>query len=604
MNRVNYLPFLILSVMFLLLVSSAQEESAVVEEPAHIAAGFGYLQGDYRLNPQNPPLFKVLPALVAKIAVNPYFPLGTKAWQDYTNAEAEQGKNFLYKSGNNADQIIFWSRFPVMLTTVLLGWLILAWARRRFNTTTGLLALTLFAFSPTVLTHARYVTADVLAALGFFVGVVTFIAFLENPTWKNTLWAGLAFGFAQLTTFSALLLIPLYILLAIIRIICIPYADPRDRIKLGTPIFGKSLILFAVGLTAVYLVYTPLVSNYPKERQLQDAQFLLSAPDIGPIRDFTSTLISNNYSRPLAQYILGATMAGERSVSRSSPYLFDEIKPAAPLAYYPLLYLFKEPLSLHILTLIALFFSLSQLKKSPKNEPFFSRTRKWIHKYFAEFASLLFIGVYGGWALAYGQDLGIRHLLPILPFVYLLVSKKVTEWISFHDLTDPQDWFLWLRNIYQLYIKSIPRYLLISMLLLWLVGSTLNNYPNFSLYYNALAGEPKKGYLIAVESNYDWGQDLRRLRKYAEKNQIKKMQIDYYGGGDIGYYFGSRGDAWDAGRGMPPTGEWFAISATTRQRAFASLHTKPPAASEKTYAWLKKFVPIAKIGSIFVYQLP
>lgn len=121
-------------------------------------------------------------------------------------------------------------------------------------------------------------------------------------------------------------------------------------------------------------------------------------------------------------------------------------------------------------------------------------------------------------------------------------------------------------------------------------------------YYNELIAGPANGYKVAVDSNYDWGQDLIRLKKYIEQNKIEKIAIDYFGGGHPRYYFGEKFIEWNSSKG--PLSGWFAVSATFRQTSFGNpVHgfvRKP----EDSYGWLRPYVPVARIGSIFVYKLP
>ena len=69
---------------------------------------------------------------------------------------------------------------------------------------------------------------------------------------------------------------------------------------------------------------------------------------------------------------------------------------------------------------------------------------------------------------------------------------------------------------------------------------TLASFPYFLSYYNELAGGSKNGWQVAVDSNYDWGQDLKRLTDFVEKNKIEKIAIDYFGGGNPRYYLGEK----------------------------------------------------------------
>src|SRR3990167_8406672 len=230
MQKVKSLAIFILAVMFILMLGSIWNESGTMDELAHIPAGFGYItQLDYRLNPEHPPLLKTVSALFAQIAVRPYFPTNTPYWQIEPNGQWAQGGRFLYDSGNDPDAIIFWSRMPFILLSVFFGWLIFIWTRGRFGPAPALMTLILFASSPTILAHSRYVTTDLGAAFGFFIGIIAYLRYLEIPTRKNLILAGLIFGIAQLIKFSLVLIIPVYAVMIIAWVLTRPSLHWHER---------------------------------------------------------------------------------------------------------------------------------------------------------------------------------------------------------------------------------------------------------------------------------------------------------------------------------------------------------------------------------------
>src|SRR3989338_6477717 len=126
----NSIAWLILGMMFVLMFFSSVGESAIMDELAHIPAGYSYLtQKDYRLNPEHPPLAKDLAAFPL-LFLNLNFPTGAKAWSEDINGQWDMGRIFLYESGNNPDEILFWSRLPMMLLTLFFGCLIFSFSRK------------------------------------------------------------------------------------------------------------------------------------------------------------------------------------------------------------------------------------------------------------------------------------------------------------------------------------------------------------------------------------------------------------------------------------------------------------------------------------------
>ena len=153
-----------------------------------------------------------------------------------------------------------------------------------------------------------------------------------------------------------------------------------------------------------------------------------------------------------------------------------------------------------------------------------------------------------------------------------------------------------------MYGKAIPKFLIVTLCILWLTVSTIASYPNFMTYYNEFISGERNGFTIAVDSNYDWGQDLKRLAVYAEKNNIQRLAVDYFGGGNPKYYLKEKLEPWWSSRG--PLSGWFAVSASFRQTAFGTPIQGFIIKPEDTYQWLRPYVPVARIGSIFLYKLP
>ncbi|TSC77439.1 MAG: hypothetical protein G01um101433_594, partial [Parcubacteria group bacterium Gr01-1014_33] len=528
MQKVNIFAGVILFIMFALMLGSVWNDSATMDELAHIPSGYGYIsQLDYRLNPEHPPLLKAISGLFAWTfaSPHPYFPTSIKSWQEDINGQWDQGRAFLYESGNDAEAIIFWSRVPVVLLVLLFGWLIFWWTKKKIGNTTALFTLLLFAFSPTFLAHSRYVTTDLAAAFGFFIGIITFLEFLERPTWRNVFVAGIAFGIAQLLKFSLVLLIPIDIALLAVSLLTLTHLRFRGWVKNALMMCGKTVVVGIVGLLLIWGVYAILVSRYPMERQFRDTEFLLSSYGFRSAVNFDLALVKNPVLRPLGQYVLGVLMVQQRAQGGNTAYFLGEISNQGSRAYFPLLYILKEPLALHIMTVIALIFGVRKISRSAESSSVsrFSRFRTWIRNHFSEFSFLFFIAFYWLFSIKSPLNIGVRHVLPTFPFIYILVSRQIAEWLKGQESENPASWGEWFKTIFRIYIKAIPKKLLVAILFVWILVADIAVFPHFLSYYNILVGGTKNGYEIAVDSNYDWGQDLKRLRDFAEENRIEKI---------------------------------------------------------------------------------
>ena len=172
-------------------------------------------------------------------------------------------------------------------------------------------------------------------------------------------------------------------------------------------------------------------------------------------------------------------------------------------------------------------------------------------------------------------QLGMRYILPAYIFI-LCLSALVAE-----------------------------KYKVLSYVLCaWLIFSSVKAHPDYLSYFNELAIGGGQNYL--VDSNIDWGQDLKGLKQYIEKEKVTDTTLSYYGSGlaetagfnfqDL-FSFGLWGKK-DHVSSEKPQKEILAVSATNLQGLyFGSM------GNDLLY-WLKEKEPEKVIGgSIFVYDI-
>lgn len=173
---------------------------------------------------------------------------------------------------------------------------------------------------------------------------------------------------------------------------------------------------------------------------------------------------------------------------------------------------------------------------------------------------------------------GIRYLLPVFPFV--CVSAGV------------------------FFINVSKRTLLFTCFMsAWLVFGTVQVFPHYLAYFNELAGGADNGYKYLVDSNLDWGQDLKGLKKYMDKKGIRKVSLSYFGT-DSPQRYGIEYDWLPSHHLYNPTpdkplaiaqNQLIAISATNLQGVYLD--------NKNEFEWLRSHKPLAKIGySIFLYD--
>jgi len=589
-NKKLFLVFGFFFLVFILAIFSSLSDSATSDEPPHIVAGYSYLKfHDMRLNPEHPPLIKDLaafPLLFLKLK----FPESDPSWQQpdgpYWWHQFNLGGKFLYESGNDPDKILFFARFPMILILLICGFFIYKFAKEFFDERVAILALFFFSFSPTFLAHGRFVTTDVGAAFGVVLATFYFLKALKEPSNKNIIFAGIALGISQLLKFSLILLVPFFVLLTIIWILV--FKEWKNPLR----VLISCLVLW---ILVVWLVYGVQIYNYPPERQLRDTKITLESFSGGPssIKETCLSPISiqkikrcpaeiviflsnKPIVRALAHYLLGLLMVFQRASGGHTTYFLGEVSASGWKNYFPFVYLIKEPLSFHILCVFLLIYFSLKIDIKQKKE--------FLKKYFVEFSMFLFLILYWATSIKSNLNIGVRHLLPVFPFTIILVSRGTISAISEFKRKEIFVCFL-------------------TFLFLWQIHSLLQIFPHFLSYANEIVGGPENLYIFTVDSNLDWGQDLKRLKKWMDENKIEKIYLDYFGGGSPQYYLRERYQRLETGKILEiPSHSFVAISATALQgkRGFEKNSQKIP-----EYLWTFIYEPpVAKIGySIFVYYI-
>jgi dolichyl-phosphate-mannose--protein O-mannosyl transferase len=187
---------------------AALRESVAVDEVAHIGAGVSHLQTlDMRFNEEHPPLAKVLASL-------PLVARGTHA--DYSGTIWNASREFfpaylgewifgeyVLTHWNNPLSTLAWARFPMLLLTIALGWLVFALARRLGGDWGGLLCVAVYASTPVFLVFGPLVLTDIPITFFSLLACWALAGLWDRPDRKSTLLLALALAGALLTKFTA-----------------------------------------------------------------------------------------------------------------------------------------------------------------------------------------------------------------------------------------------------------------------------------------------------------------------------------------------------------------------------------------------------------------
>jgi hypothetical protein len=324
------------------------------------------------------------------------------------------------------------------------------------------------------------------------------------------------------------------------------------------------------------------------------------------VAEIDIALSKNKITKPFAQYLLGALMVVQRSTGGNTGYFLGNISNSGWHEYFPIVFLIKEPIPSLILIFLAIFWSFKNFIKSTinniKNKNWWIKLINWLSQNFLLFCIFIFVIIYSISSIRSPLNIGYRHLTVIIPLIYILTADQIKKWWWGVNKVDSRSIFFLLINFNQ--IKKIGiKTILILILIMWYIIEALIISPHFIAYFNEFVGGAKNGYKYVVDSNLDWGQDLKRLAKFVEQNNINKIKLDYFGGGSPTYYLQEKFEPWQSAKGQPEANSWLAVSLTFLQNSqgkpVPGFHIDP----KDTYNWLKDKKPTTRIGySIFVYH--
>jgi 4-amino-4-deoxy-L-arabinose transferase-like glycosyltransferase len=613
----------LLVAMFLLMRGSSREDALTMDEPFHITAGYASLRFQTaRLNPEPPPLLKMLaavPLLLRPLDFPRTHPALHEAFDEPWEGwylQGELAERFIYGPGHDPHQMVAWARLMPIEVTIGLGLALVVWTQRWAGSLTALLALVCFTLSPTVLAHGRLVTTDVGAAFGVTLTGFALSRFLAHPSPTGALLAGLALGTALLLKSSTALLLPLCAALVLVWIVL-------ELGQIRRYLVGTLLIVLSAALL-VLLPYLWMTAQYPPAQQLLDAYFPLFAYANGPLgrgslltpqEDFTLLLTDRTRDlraclypsagpllprlrrcpaelaifladvpvvRAWGAYFLGLMMTLGNVREGWLSYFWGEVSASGWWSYFPVVYALKEPLPFHLLTALGLLLALARIGRRPWSLRALGR---WLRSHPADTLMLGWLALYWTAAIHAALNLGVRHLLPVFPFTIMLVARETSRWLA-----GP------------LARRSCVKGLVLTLLLVWQAVSVGRLYPSVLAYFNEAVGGPEGGAAYVVDSNLDWGQDLRRLRAFVDAHQIERIAVDYFGGSSPAYELGERYLPWESAKG--PYAGWLAVSASLLHVAQGRWDPALAHPAEDSYAWLQGHAPVAKIGySIWVFDL-
>jgi len=241
-------------VLFLVVISlqlffSVRRESQTWDEANHIYTGYRtWTHGDFGLNPEHPPLVKLL-STIPLLWLQPKTPALEERF--FKEDAFLRGTEFLYQ--NDAEKILSRTRTVAATLTLLTALIVFFATREMFGTGPAFVALTLLAFDPNLLAHGALITTDVGLACFMFLSVYLFYRFVKFPSAVRLVLAGIAVGLTLGAKHTGLLIVPILFLLALSEIV--RHWFDADAVKRATRLLCSLVLIMLIGWVLLWSFY-------------------------------------------------------------------------------------------------------------------------------------------------------------------------------------------------------------------------------------------------------------------------------------------------------------------------------------------------------------
>lgn len=495
----------LLGLQAILAVSSLVGDSITFDETSHLTSGLSYwMTGDFRLAPEHPPLPKLWCALPL-VAMDHHWVDQPAGWEqgDFWRVGREW-----FAAAPNRDSLLTAARCMMVVLLLATTWLVYSMAQRLWGGRAGLLAMTVAALCPTMLAHGRLVTTDLPAAFFALLAIERCAVLFGAVTPGRVVLAGLALAGFALSKFSWPLIVPALLLMAVAAVLITKRAEARGDVsvvrqcdkKTAFGILVAALVVSLVVWVAVWTCYgwrfSPFAEAGRNEGEIADPAVwgaVMSDADGVALTGPAATVLGWMHSgRVLPEAYLFGLAYTLKSTQQREAYLMGKYSLHGWRSYFPIAFAVKTPVATMVLMLIGALAMLT--RKAPFDGHFVLLS-----------GMVVFAGLYGLAAVFGGLNIGHRHLLPVYPMLFVLVGAA-------GRLTTARAGRIGVGGC-----------------VIALAFSTLHLHPHYLSYFNELVGGPAGGHRFLADSNIDWGQDLKRLARYATDHPEERIKLAYFG---------------------------------------------------------------------------
>jgi Dolichyl-phosphate-mannose-protein mannosyltransferase len=459
------------------LVSVANATSSTWDEPHHLFDGYTvWKTGDYGLNPEVPPLVKMVAALPLlrmqlKVPVDQGRPIAHEAFRD--------GREFVF--GNGGDRVLFPARMACAGLTVGLAALLGLAAWEMFGRGAALVAVAFFVFDPNVLANGALVTTDIGSALTIFAAIYAWYRYCKAPGWGRLVLVGVMAGLALVTKFTGIFVIPMLFLLAL-----------GEGLRQRSWLLAGCVAISAMALVMLWSFYGFRYAARPGGQALKPtlAEHSAQLPHAADTRHLA--LLAHWHILPEG-YLWG--LADTKFVENElTSYFWGHVYRHGNWMYFPAAFLIKSTLPF-LLLLVLLGIALA------------GRWRRYRELLFLALPIVVYLTV----AMRSDMNIGMRHLLPIYGFLYVMTAGAAA--------------FLAARD--RRWVGAV------AVLLVWQIATTVHAAPGYMAYANEAWGGPSETHRYLSDANTDWGQQLKAAKRYLDARGIKDCWIAYFPDGSI-----------------------------------------------------------------------
>ena len=467
---------------FIQMAVVVHRESLTWDEDNHMFAGYMMWQtGDYGLNPEHPPLVKLL-ATVPMLGRNLWVP--ELKGRDFKAEAYLDGRDWVARNDGDRNVLVFQMRLMAGLLALGQTVVVFLAARRWFGETAGLVALALAVFEPNIAGHSALVTTDVGVSLFFLASIFCFYQYVVRPTVWNLALAGVMAGLLLASKHSGILLAPMLVLLICWEVVT---AERWDRGKTLLRLSGALAAVMVIGVAVLWAFYGFRYAARPVGLRLSTSLADYTKP-LGAISAGGVLWVARWHLLP-ESYLMGLVDV-KRMAQFYPTFVFGKVYAHGQWWYFPAVIAIKTTLGMLALCVLAVVAVVTGKLKGAR-----------------ELAFLVIPGVvYLGVAMASGMNIGARHILPLYALAAILCGGAVSA------LAHSSRRWAWVCGV----------------LIAAHVGSSLAAAPNFIPYGNEAWGGSGNTYKLLSDASVDWAQQLYQVKAWEDGHPGQECWFAYF----------------------------------------------------------------------------